>query len=173
MALYGSFQKGSVIIDCFSTGTGVAVGIGTGVVGAAGLTVDAIFIVAVGVHVGTGDHVGCGVGVWVGGGVGVHVDCGVGVWVGDGVGVHVGTGVQVGSVVHVGAGVNIGAMVGTRVGVFVISTSRRSVWLTNLSAVTAGSCETSSTDEAQANRINAIGIKKIRVFILLTQKPSL
>ncbi len=76
-----------------------------------------------------------------------------------------GTGVQVGPVVHVGAGVNIGAMVGTRVGVFVISTSRRSVWLTILSAVTTGSCETSSTDEVQENRINAIGIKKIRVFI--------
>ena len=78
-----------------------------------------------------------------------------------------GTGVQVGSGVHVGAGVNVGAMVGTRVGVFVISTSRRSVWLTNLSAVTTGSCETSSTDEEQANSINAIGIKKIRFFIFL------
>ena len=98
---------------------------------------------------------------------------GRGVEVGIGVNVAGGVVVQVGLGVHVGAGVNVGAMVGTRVGVFVISTSRRSVWLTNLSAVTTGSCETSSTDEAQANRINAIGIKKIRVFILLTQKPSL
>ena len=124
-----------------------------------------------GVSVGGGGFVEVGVGVDVGGiGLGVYVGgmevaVGIGVNVGGGVGVQVGSGVHVGSGVQVGAGVNVGAMVGIRVGVFVISTSRRSVWLTILSAVTTGSCETSSTDEVQENRINAIGIKKIRVFI--------
>ena len=107
---YGGWRGVGVTVVGVEDGSGVWVGVGSGVTVGCGVCVGVGSGVAVGCGVWVG--VGSGKGVFVGSAVGMLVGLGVGAAMGKGVGVTVGLGVWVG--VLVGLGTGVGAEVTVR-----------------------------------------------------------